>query len=80
MSKPGGPDTMPVNIICPSHFGQCGRSIAVRLSSGVNSVCGMMLPWRWRERENKALDALIRTVKYPIYPSTAETLSNIDQF
>jgi hypothetical protein len=35
---------MPVNIICPSHFGQGGRSIAVRLGSSEMSVYGMMLP------------------------------------
>jgi hypothetical protein len=44
MSKPGGPATMPVNIICPSHFAQGGRSIALRLGSSEMSVCGMMLP------------------------------------
>ena len=44
MSKPGGPDIILVNIICPSHFGQGGRSNAVRLGSSEMSVCGMMLP------------------------------------
>jgi hypothetical protein len=31
MSKPGGPDTTQVNIICPSHFVQRSSSIAARL-------------------------------------------------
>ena len=44
MSKPGGPDIMPVNIICPSHFGQGGRCIAVSFGSSEKSVCGMVLP------------------------------------
>jgi len=44
MSTPGSPNFMPVNIICPSHFGQGGRSIAVRLGSNEKSVWGMMLP------------------------------------
>jgi hypothetical protein len=44
MSKPGGPATMPVNIICPSHFVQGGRSTELRLGSSEMSVCGMMLP------------------------------------
>jgi hypothetical protein len=44
MSKPGGPDIMPVNIICPSHFVQGGRSIAVRLGSSEMLAYGMMLP------------------------------------
>jgi hypothetical protein len=44
MSKPGGPDIMPVNIICPSHFVQGGRSIAVRPGSSEMLACGMMLP------------------------------------
>ena len=44
MSKPGGPDIMPVNIICPSHFVQGGRSIAVRPGSSEMLACGMVLP------------------------------------
>jgi hypothetical protein len=43
MSKPGGPDIIAVNIICPSHFGQGGRSSAERLRSGEKSARGMML-------------------------------------
>jgi hypothetical protein len=35
---------MPVNIICPSHFGQGGCCIAVRRGSSEMAVCGMMLP------------------------------------
>jgi hypothetical protein len=38
MSKPGRPDIIAVNIICPSHFGQFGRAIAVRLGSSERSV------------------------------------------
>jgi hypothetical protein len=52
MSKPGGPTTMPVNIICPSHFVQGGRSIALRLRSSEMSVSGIMLsPGVRRERD-----------------------------
>jgi hypothetical protein len=40
---------LPVNIICPSHFGQGGRSIAVGLGSNEMSVCGMMLPLMLQE-------------------------------
>jgi hypothetical protein len=44
MSKPGGRDIMPANIICPSHFGHGGRSIPVRPGSSEMSGCGMMRP------------------------------------
>jgi hypothetical protein len=73
---------MPVNAICPSHFGQRGHSITVRLSKSVNSAGDMMLPWRGREREKlQDSDALIRTVVVSkMHPSTPESLSNIDQF
>jgi hypothetical protein len=58
---------MPVNIICPSHFGQGGRSIAVRPGSSEMSVYGMMLPLMlsWasgRERDTLGHRYVVRTV------------------
>jgi hypothetical protein len=62
MSKPGGPDTMPVNIICPSHFVQGGRSIAVRLGSSEMLAC-VMLPLALSGNATlSATDVMIRRV------------------
>jgi hypothetical protein len=66
MSKPGGPDTIPVNIICPSHFVQGGRSIAIKLGSSEMSVCGMMLPPALGGNATLSVtEMLIRTVMGP---------------
>jgi hypothetical protein len=45
ISTPSGPDTIPVNIICPSHFAQGGRTIELRLGTSGMSMRGMMLPF-----------------------------------
>jgi len=82
MSKPGGPNIMPVNIICPPHFVQGGRSIAVRLGSSEMSVCGMMLPPKADGNATlSATDVLIRPMIgiYMNHPTT-ESLPNIGQF
>jgi hypothetical protein len=66
MSKPGGPDTVPVNIICPPHFVQGGRSIAARPGSSEISVRGMMLPLALEGNAKlSATDVLIRPVMEP---------------
>src|SRR3984893_18518633 len=51
MSKPSDPDTIPVKIIGPWHFGHGGRSISERPGSAI-SACGMCCPHKiWRERK-----------------------------
>jgi hypothetical protein len=77
---------MPVNIICPSHFGQGGRSIAVGLGSNEMSVCGMMLPlmlplasgWERDTLGNRYVDSNGHGIH--MNPWTLETLPNIGQF
>jgi hypothetical protein len=81
---------MPVNIICPSQFGQGGRSIAVRLGSSEMSVYGMMLPLMLlsmlplasgRERDtlgHRYVDSNGDGIKMNLW--TLESLPNIDQF
>ena len=81
MSKPGGPDIIPVNIICPSHFGQGGRSNAVKLGSSEMSVCGMMLPLARMGRDtlcHRYVDSNGDRVHMNL--QTTESLPNIDQF
>jgi hypothetical protein len=53
MSKPFGPDTIPVNAMGPWHFGHGGRSISVRPGSLLNA-CGMGSSSKIR-REHDAL-------------------------
>jgi hypothetical protein len=66
MSKPAGHDTVLVNIICPPHFVQGGRSIAARPGSSEISVCGMMLPLALEGNATlSATDVLIRPVMEP---------------
>jgi hypothetical protein len=63
---------MLVNIICPSHFVQGGRPIAVKLGSSEMSVCGMMLPLALRGNATHSVtDLLIRTVIDPHESSDA---------
>jgi|ERR1700687_1431200 len=52
-SKPFGPDTIPVNVIGPWHFGHGGRSISVRPGSSMRD-CGICCPHKIR-RERKTL-------------------------
>jgi len=80
MSKPGGPDTMPVNIICPSHFAQGGRSIAIRLGSSEMLACGMMMlpSVRW-ERGTLGHRYVDSNGDAYMNRRTLESLPNIDQ-
>jgi hypothetical protein len=77
---------MPVNIICPSQFGQGGRSIAVRIGSSEMSVCGMMLPlmlsWAsgWERDTLGHRDVVSNGDGIHMNPCTLESLPNIDQF
>ena len=57
MSKPFGPDTIPVNVIGPWHFGHGGRSISIRPGSAMRD-CGMYCAPRIR-RERDALSPVV---------------------
>ena len=53
VSTPSGPDTKPVNVIGPWHFGHGGRAISIR-SGLATRDCGMCCPPKIR-REHDAL-------------------------
>jgi hypothetical protein len=73
---------MPANIICPSHFGQGGRSIPVRPGSSEMSVCGMMLPLELGGERDTFVhrDVDSNGDAHNMNHSTTESLPNIDQF